>query len=88
VGRTFAVVDMAVADRWRGHGIGRALLQRLLADRYEERATLTVEPAAEATQGFYRHLGWRKVGRKRTGPGFFIPYFDVYVLPLRHAGKP
>ncbi|MGH3947523.1 MAG: GNAT family N-acetyltransferase [Pseudonocardiaceae bacterium] len=81
-GRTFAVVDMAVRHGWRGQGIGRRLLQTLLTSRHEERATLTVEPAAEATQGFYRHLGWQHVGRKRTSEGFFIPFFDVYVLPL------
>lgn len=61
-GRTFAVADMAVRDDRRGHGIGRRLLETLLASRDEERATLTVEPTAEATQGFYRHLGLAACG--------------------------
>lgn len=81
-GRTFAVIDMAVRVGWRGCGLGRRLLDTLLGSRDEERATLTVEPAAEGTQAFYQHLGWQWVGRKRTSEGFFIPFFDVYVLPL------
>ncbi len=87
-GRTFAVVDMAVRQQWRGRGLGRRLLETLVGSRDEERATLTVEPAAEATKAFYQHLGWRRVGRKRTGEGFFIPFFDVYVLPLAGKAKP
>jgi ribosomal protein S18 acetylase RimI-like enzyme len=87
-GRTFAIIDMAVRREWRGRGIGRKLLETLLDSRHEDRATLTVEPAAEATQGFYRHLNWQKVGRKRTSEGFFIPYFDVYILPLAGQSRP
>jgi GNAT superfamily N-acetyltransferase len=85
--RTCAVIDMAVRQSWRGQGIGRRLLETLLGSRDEERATLTVEPIAEATQGFYRHLGWQYVGRKRTSEEFFIPWFDVYVLPLKPQDK-
>jgi hypothetical protein len=33
---------------------------RLLQDRYEERATLTVLPAADAAQAAYAKWGWRK----------------------------
>lgn len=87
-GRTFAVLDMAVRGEWRGRGFGRKLLEGLLASRHEERAVLTVEPDAEATQGFYRHLRWQRVGRKRTSEGVLIPYFDVYVLPLAGQSNP
>ncbi|MGW0252611.1 N-acetyltransferase family protein [Nocardia goodfellowii] len=39
-GRTFAVIDIAVSQRWRRHGIGARLMDTLLAGRSEDRATL------------------------------------------------
>lgn len=38
-GRTFAIIDLAVARDYRRRGIGRALLQTLLEARPEQRAT-------------------------------------------------
>ena len=87
-GRTFALIDLAVRADLRGHGLGRRLLEVLLASRSEERAALTVEPEAEATQAFYQHLSWQRMGRKRTSPGSAISYFDAYVLPLRAQTRP
>jgi GNAT superfamily N-acetyltransferase len=85
-GRTFILVDFAVRERWRGRGVGRRLMDTLLAARTEERAILGVEPGAEDSQAIYTHLGWRRLGRKRQ-LGNFIPYMDIYLLPLReHAG--
>lgn len=81
-GRTFAVIDVGAQRAWRGQGLGRRLLEALLADRTEERATLAVEPEAERSQGFYRHLGWQRVGRLRGGEGDTAPFFDIFVLPL------
>lgn len=80
--RTFAVIDFGVQRSWRGQGLGRRLLDTLLADRPEERATLAVEPAADNSQGFYRHLGWQLVGRLRGAEGDTAPFFDIYALPL------
>ena len=80
--RTFAVIDFGVQQAFRGQGLGRRLLDALLADRREERATLAVEPEAENSQGFYRHLGWRLVGRLKGGEGDTAPFFDIYVLAL------
>src|SRR5439155_23554372 len=82
-GRTFALIDLAVWASLRGQGLGRRLLEVLLSSRPEERAALTVEPEAEATQAFYQHLGWQRVGRKHSGPGSAISFFDAYVLPLQ-----
>jgi hypothetical protein len=42
-----------------------AMHGRLLENRPEERATLTVLPAATPAQAAYRKWGWRKVAQKR-----------------------
>jgi ribosomal protein S18 acetylase RimI-like enzyme len=68
-GRTFALIDFAVAESWRGQGIGATLLRDLLASRHEERAVLSVQKTAEVTRRIYRHLGWHVAGVKQfTGP--------------------
>lgn len=87
-GRTFAVIDMAVHPDWRGRGHGRRLLDTLLTHRPEERATLCVQPPAQATQEFYRHLGWEYVGRTEGAPDEVSPRWDVFVLDLRGAPTP
>ena len=77
-GRTFALADLVVRAPWRRQGIGRALHDRVLAGRPEERATLTVPPAATAAQHALQAWGWRKLARTRgTGPG--SPVSDVLV---------
>ncbi len=80
--RTFALIDLAVAEDRRGHGLGRRLTEILLASRPEQRATLSVQPTATDTQAFYVHLGWRHVGRKEMPPGTVSPLFDIYVREL------
>lgn len=78
--RTFAVVELLVRARWRRRHIAEKIHNRLLGDRTEERATLTVLPAAEAAQAAYRKWGWRRVAQKRNPlPG--SPVFDVMVKP-------
>jgi GNAT superfamily N-acetyltransferase len=80
-GRTFAVTDLLVRASWRRQGIGQALHDLILADRPEERATLTVAPAATPAQSAFAAWGWRKVGRTRTrSPG--SPTSDVLVIAL------
>jgi ribosomal protein S18 acetylase RimI-like enzyme len=81
-GRTFAVIDFGVRPGYRRQGIGRALLDVLLAGREEERATLAVRPTATDAQAFYQHTGWRKVGRVAGAPGQPAPFFDLYVIRL------
>jgi ribosomal protein S18 acetylase RimI-like enzyme len=82
-GRTFAVIDLAVRQGYRKRGIGRALLDALLANRPEQRATLTVQPVATDTKAFYDHLGWQRLGTTKAPAGAVSPFFDVYLLPVQ-----
>jgi hypothetical protein len=80
-GRTFALAELLVRAPWRRQGIGRDLHDLLLAGRPEERATLTVRPAAAPAQGACQSWGWRKVARTQDpGPG--APLLDVLVRVL------
>jgi len=82
--RTFALADLLVRASWRRQGIARALHDLLLADRPEERATLTVLPAAAPAQRAFRAWGWRKVARTRDpSPG--SPACDVLLITLPAA---
>ncbi len=80
-GRTFALTDLLVRASWRQQGVGRALHDRILADRPEERATLTILPAATPAQAALRRWGWRRVARTRD-PGFGPYLADVLVTSL------
>lgn len=82
-GRTFVVMDMGVARARQSEGIGRCLLDTLLAARPEERASLSVVPDNDRAHGFYRHLGWQHVGRVKGAPHHTAPFFDMYLLNLR-----
>jgi GNAT superfamily N-acetyltransferase len=82
-GRTFALVDFAVAESVRGTGIGRRLHETLLGSRQEERATLAMEPRAHQARAIYEHWGWRVIGRLRGPATDFAPEFDIMVLPLK-----
>ncbi|HTX27282.1 MAG TPA: GNAT family N-acetyltransferase [Streptosporangiaceae bacterium] len=86
-GRTFALAELLVRASWRRQGIGQALHDLILANRPEERATLTVPPAATPAQHAFRNWGWRKLGRTRGERGG-EPVSDVLVttLPLS-AGR-
>ncbi len=85
-GRTFAVTDLLVRASWRRQGIGQALHDLILGGRTEERATLTVLPAAGPAQSALQNWGWRKVARTRDSrPGW--PVSDVLVTSLP-AGRP
>lgn len=90
-GRTFMLFDYAVREQHRGQGIGRALHDRLLGSRPEERATLSVEPTAVDSKAIYEHWGWQKVGEVAGGPLAAAPAFDVYLrdtlADLRTAGS-
>lgn len=83
-GRTFAIIDLAVREDYRKRGIGRALLDTLLSNRQEQRATLTVQPIATDTKELYEHLGWQLIGTTKAPTGAVSPFFDVYLLAL-HA---
>jgi GNAT superfamily N-acetyltransferase len=81
-GRTFAVVELLVRAPWRRQHIAQAMHDMLLKDRPEERATLTVLPAAIPAHRAYAQWGWQKVGQKRNPlPGEAV--FDVMVREWR-----
>jgi ribosomal protein S18 acetylase RimI-like enzyme len=80
-GRTFALTDLLVRASWRRQGIGQTLHDLILGGRNEERATLTVLPAATPAQNAFQNWGWRKVARTRDPrPG--SPVSDVLVTQL------
>ncbi len=80
-GRTFALIDLLVRASWRRQGIGQELHDLILAGRPEERATLTVLPAAGPAQQALLKWGWHKVARTRAaGPGAAVA--DVLLTPL------
>ena len=80
-GRTFALVELLVRASWRRQGIAETLHDLILANRPEERATLTVRPTATPAQHAFRKWGWRKVARTRDAePG--SPVSDVLVITL------
>ncbi len=80
-GRSFAVASLLVRSSWRRQGIAAALHNLILTGRPEERATLTVLPAAIPAQRAFRAWGWRKVARTRDPrPG--SPVYDVLLTAL------
>lgn len=80
-GRTWALADLMIHPRWRRLHLAEAIHDRLLGDRTEERATVTVLPAATAAQAAALKWGWEKLGQKRNPlPG--APIFDVMVKTL------
>jgi GNAT superfamily N-acetyltransferase len=81
-GRTFALIDFAVAESVRNTGVGRQLHDTLLDSRQEERATLAMEPKAHHAKVVYEHWGWQVAGRLRGPATDFSPEFDIMILPL------
>lgn len=81
-GRTFALIDIGVSERWRGRGVGRRLVDSLLGPRQESRAVLSVQPDATGAHAFYAASGWRLIGRKGPIPGVVPPFWDIYCLDL------
>jgi GNAT superfamily N-acetyltransferase len=83
LGRTFALAELVVRAAWRRQGTGRSLHDLILAGRPEERATVTVTPAATAAQAAFRSWGWRRVARTRdAGPGSQVA--DILLTALHH----
>lgn len=55
------VEDMVVLEKYRGTGVGRGLLESVLAWAKEKgatRAQLLVDLDNESALGYYQHLGW------------------------------
>ena len=62
------VVVLALLPAFEGQGLGRLLLQRLVADlRAQGHRRLFLGCSSDPgvrSYGFYRHLGWRPTGRR------------------------
>jgi ribosomal protein S18 acetylase RimI-like enzyme len=84
-GRTFAIVELAVAVECRRRGIARALHDALLVDANEQRATLLVRPEAMPARAAYERWGYVRVGAIRPWPE--APLYDAMVLNLRAQDK-
>lgn len=78
--RTFAVFELAVHPAWQRRGFARAMHDRLFQGRPEQRVILNCRPDAEAAQGFYRSLGYRRVTSVIPWQG--APVYDVLMLDL------
>ena len=63
----FAVVWIAVHPDRRGRGLGRALLERLLAGAGTERAWLITHDLDTPARALYRSLGFQELGRGPLG---------------------
>jgi GNAT superfamily N-acetyltransferase len=81
-GRTFALTDLVVRASWRRQGVARDLHDLIIASRTEERATLTVLPAAAPAQHAFAAWGWQKVARTR-GTDSAAAASDVLLTTLR-----
>lgn len=79
--RTFALSEIMVARDRTGRGIAHDLHDRLLLERFEQRATLLVEPENTAARRTYLHWGWRKVAHLRPAWDD-APVFDVFIKLL------
>lgn len=79
----FAVVELVVARPSRGLGLGRQLLDALLADRSEPYATLAAVLDAPAYE-MYMRWGWTKVGEFRKEP----PYSDALAFRISQDATP
>ncbi|MEU1210853.1 GNAT family N-acetyltransferase [Nocardia sp. NPDC005825] len=79
--RTFALSELMVTNDMTGSGIARALHDRLLGGRNEERATLLVRPDNTRAYQTYLRWGWHRVGTLRPAwPD--APQFDVLIHDL------
>ncbi|MFE3754187.1 GNAT family N-acetyltransferase [Nocardia tengchongensis] len=80
--RTFALSELMVKNDMTGGGLARALHDRLLDNRNEERATLLVRPDNTRAYQTYLRWGWNRVGTLRPSwPD--APQFDALIRDLR-----
>jgi ribosomal protein S18 acetylase RimI-like enzyme len=80
-GRTFAIIELAVAAEYRRRGIAKAMHDALLVDADEERVTLLVRPEAMPARRAYERWGYARVGTIRPWPE--APLYHAMVLNLR-----
>ena len=69
---------VGVAPELRGRGVGRVLLERMIADAAGSPIYLTT--ADPANPGLYRRFGWRETGRVRVA--------ELVVVAMTRPGDP
>jgi GNAT superfamily N-acetyltransferase len=84
--RTFALTELMVHPDHQRQGIARALHDRLLTARPEQRATLLVRADNTAANTAYAHWGWRVAGQLRPFPD--SPTYDALLLDLPPHAAP
>jgi GNAT superfamily N-acetyltransferase len=85
-GDALYVSRLAVAAAWRGHGIGRALMDAARAEARHvgaKRLTLRSRIALADNVAFFRRLGFAIVGAE-THPGYSTPTSYAMALDLRN----
>lgn len=78
--RSFAIFELAVRPECQRQGVGRAVHARLLRALRNDRVILNCRQDAEAAQGFYRSLGYRRATSVIPWEG--APIYDVMLLDL------
>ncbi|MEU6331528.1 GNAT family N-acetyltransferase [Streptomyces sp. NPDC047049] len=78
---TFAVSELMLRVKWRGHGLGQQLHDALLGARNEALAVLTVDTKRPKLQALYESWGYRKVGEQQPFPD--SPVYAVMMFDLK-----
>lgn len=68
LGDSYELVEVAVDPRWQGHGVGTALIARLLRDRTEATCVLSTRTDSQAHR-LYRRLGFEQIRVMVFAPG-------------------
>ena len=79
-GFALALTELMVHPDHQRQGIARALHDRLLTARAEQRATLLVRADNTAANTAYAHWGWHVAGQLRPFPD--APTYDALLLDL------
>ena len=74
---------MAVLRPWRGRGIGRRLLQKLLGSALAEGYPVTFRNAQRRVRGFYQRQGFHPVGPEFLEAG--IPHHRMILATARES---
>lgn len=79
--------SMAVDPRWQGRGIGRLLVDAIVAEARSRGVPLLWANARTSALGFYRKGGWHVVGDEFVQQASGLPHYRI-VLSLSDAETP